>query len=356
VHEPGRPDVAVVGGGIIGLAIAWRCAQRGLRVVVYDDHARGASSKVAPGMLAPVSAADFPEPALLEWAHLARRRWPSFAAELVAATGDDICYRTEGILLVGCETADREQIAGMYGFRSGLDEPATPASADELRRLEPLLSEHAVGGGFRTADHHVHPQRTLTALHRAGQALGVRHVTRRIGDIAEVDAGTVVIAAGCWSPALLDLPVSPIRGQVVLLRQRRPSAGLRHGIRAAVSGEPVYLAPRPGGETIVAATLEDAGFDARPTDRATRCLLRRAVTVAPALGQHEVVASTVGLRPGTPDDLPLMGAITARQDVLVCTGHYRHGVLLAPLAADVMADLIVDGTDRVPAAFAPGRF
>ncbi|GJF31098.1 glycine oxidase ThiO [Kitasatospora sp. NE20-6] len=351
-----RPDLAVIGGGVVGLAVAWRCAQRGLDVHVYHDEIPGTASAVAPGMLAPVSEADFPDPALLEFAHEARRGWPAFAAELTAASGIDLGYATDGLLLVAHGVDDRTRLAAMYGFRDGYDVPCTPLDADGLRAREPLLSAGCRGGGFATEDHHVDAQRVRAALRAAGQALGVRHVTRRVQSLDEVPAGAVLVAAGAWSPSLYASPVTPVRGQVVLLRDPSGGPGIRHGIRGVVGGEPVYLAGRDGHETIVAATLDHTGFDVRPSAQATESLLRKAVALVPALAGHEVTATRVGLRPDTPDHLPVMGRVPGRPGAYVCTGHYRHGVLLAPVAADLMTALLVTGDDGIPAAFTPQRF
>ncbi|SDC48796.1 glycine oxidase ThiO [Streptomyces prasinopilosus] len=351
-----RPDVAVIGGGVIGLAVAWRCAQRGLDVHVFHDEIPGTASAVAPGMLAPVSEADFPDPALLAFAHEARRAWPAFAAELAAASGIDLGYATDGLLLVAHSAEDRARLAGMYAFREGYDVPCESLDADGLRAREPLLAPECRGGGFATEDHHVDAQRVRTALRAAGRALGVRYVDRRVRSLDEVCAGSVLVAAGAWSPELHEWPVTPVRGQVVLLRDPSKGPGLRHGIRGVVRGEPVYLAGRDGHETVVAATLDHAGFDVRPSARATESLLRKAVALVPALAGHEVAATRVGLRPDTPDHLPVMGPVPGRSGAYVCTGHYRHGFLLAPVAADLMTALMLGGTDGIPAAFAPQRF
>ncbi|MEY9873000.1 glycine oxidase [Streptacidiphilus sp. MAP12-33] len=352
----GRPQVAVIGGGVVGLAVAWRCAQRGLDVHVYHDEIPGTASAVAPGMLAPVSAADFPDPALLRFAHEARHRWPAFAAELAEASGTDVGYTATGLLLVADAPEDRERLAAMYGFREGYDVPCTPLTADELRSREPLLSAQADGGGFATEDHHVDAQRVRAALRAAGEAAGVRYHTRRVRSLDEVPADSVLLAAGSWSPELYPWPVTPVRGQVVLLRDPAKGPGLRHGIRGVVGGEPVYLAGRHDHETVVAATLDHAGFDVRPSAQATEALLRKAVALVPALAGHEVVDARVGLRPDTPDHLPIMGRVPGRPGAYVSTGHYRHGVLLAPVTADLMADLLVTGDDAIPAAFTPQRF
>jgi glycine oxidase len=351
-----RPDVAVIGGGVIGLAVAWRCAQRGLDVHVYHDEIPGTASAVAPGMLSPVSEADFPDPTLLRFAHEARHSWPAFAAELAAASGIDLGYAADGLLLVAHAVEDRARVAAMYGFRDGYDVPCVPLDADELRAREPLLSAECSGGGFATEDHHVDAQRVRAALRAAGEALGVRHVTRRVRSLDEVRAGAVLVAAGAWSPSLDAWPVTPVRGQVLLLRDPSGGPGLRRGIRGVVQGQPVYLAGRAGHETIVAATLDHTGFDVRPSAQATEALLRRAVALVPALAGHEVTETRVGLRPDTPDHLPVMGRVPGRSDAYVSTGHYRHGVLLAPVAADLMTALMVDGTDGIPAAFTPQRF
>ncbi|MGW6474430.1 glycine oxidase ThiO [Streptomyces nigra] len=351
-----RPDVAVIGGGVIGLAVAWRCAQRGLDVHVFHDEIPGTASAVAPGMLAPVSEADFPDPALLTFAHEARRAWPAFAAELAAASGMDLGYATDGLLLVAHGVEDRERVAAMYGFREGYDVPPKSLDADELRAREPLLSAACEGGGFATEDHHVDAQRVRAALRAAGEALGVRYVEQRVRSLDEVSAESVLVATGAWSPDLHDWPVTPVRGQVVLLRDPAKGPGLRHGIRAVVRGEPVYLAGRHGHGTIVAATLDHAGFDVRSSARDTDALLRKAVALVPALAGHEVAETRVGLRPDTPDHLPLMGPVPGRPGTWVCTGHYRHGYLLAPVAADLMTASMLDGGDGIPAAFAPQRF
>lgn len=351
-----RPDVAVIGGGVIGLAVAWRCAQRGLDVDVYHDEIPGTASAVAPGMLAPVSEADFPDPALLRFAHEARRGWPAFAAELAAASGIDLRYEAGGLLLVAHAAEDRARLDAMYRFRDGFDVPRTRLDADELRAREPLLSAACSGGGFATEDHHVDAQRVRAALRTAGQTLGVRYIARRVRSLDEVSASSVLVAAGSWSPSLYEWPVTPVRGQVVVLRDPSGGPELRHGIRGVVQGEPVYLAGRDGHRTIVAATLEHTGFDVQPSTQATESLLRKAVALVPALAGHEVAETRVGLRPDTPDHLPIMGRIPGRSSAYVCTGHYRHGVLLAPVAADLMTALMVTGTDGIPAAFTPQRF
>ncbi|UFQ19068.1 MULTISPECIES: glycine oxidase ThiO [Streptomyces] len=351
-----RPDVAVIGGGVVGLAVAWRCAQRGLDVHVYHDELPGTASAVAPGMLAPVSEADFPDPALLKFAHDARVGWPAFAAELAEASGIDLGYNAGGLLLVAHADEDRSRLAAMYGFRDGYDVPCTRLDAAELRAREPMLSAESVGGGFATEDHHVDAQRVRQALRVAGEALGVRYITRRVTSLDEVTAGSVLVAAGAWSPSLHDWPGTPVQGQVVLLRDPSGGPGLRHGIRGVVGGEPVFLAGRDGSRTIVAATVDHTGFDARPSARATDSLLRKAITLVPALAGHEVIETRVGLRPDTPDHLPIMGRVPDRPGVYVSTGHYRHGVLLAPVAAELMTTLMVTGADGVPAAFTPQRF
>ncbi|RKE17917.1 glycine oxidase ThiO [Streptomyces sp. TLI_171] len=351
-----RPDLAVIGGGVVGLAVAWRCAQRGLAVEVHHEELPGTASAVAPGMLSPVSAADFPDPELLAFAHRARHRWPGFAAELAEASGTDLGYGAEGLLLVAHQESDRERVAAMYGFREGHDAPPKALDADELRSLEPLLSPEAVGGGFVTEDHHVDAQRVRAALRLAAAAAGVRFVERRVGALGEVAADAVLVAAGSWSPELHPWPVTPVRGQVVLLRDPAGGPGLRHGIRGVVDGQPVFLAGRHGHETIVAATLDHTGFDVRPSERDTEALLRSAVALVPALAGHRVVETRVGLRPDTPDHLPVMGRVPGRPHTYAATGHYRHGVLLAPVTADLLADLVVTGTDGIPAAFAPDRF
>ncbi|WP_033214946.1 glycine oxidase ThiO [Kitasatospora phosalacinea] len=351
-----RPDLAVIGGGVVGLSVAWRCAQRGLTVEVHHEELPGTASAVAPGMLSPVSAADFPAPELLAFAHRARHRWPAFAAELAEASGTDLGYGADGMLLVAHRPSDRERVAAMYAFREGHDAPPKALDAAGLRALEPLLSPDADGGGFVTEDHHVDAQRVRAALRTAGEAAGVRFVAGRVGALDEVRAGAVLVAAGSWSPDLHPWPVTPVRGQVVLLRDPDGGPGLRHGIRGVVDGQPVFLAGRHGHETVVAATLDHTGFDVRPSAQATEGLLRSAVALVPALARHRVVETRVGLRPDTPDHLPVMGRVPGRPDTYAATGHYRHGVLLAPLTADLLADLVATGTDAVPAAFSPERF
>ncbi|GFJ89789.1 hypothetical protein Prum_034310 [Phytohabitans rumicis] len=230
-------DVTVIGAGPIGLAIAWRCASRGMRVSVVDDGRRGAAHASA-GMLGPVAEAYFGEEPLTRLLVESAKRWPAFAAEL----GEDVGYRTDGTLIVALTGDDYAEAERLWTYQRDLGlrvEKVRP------RDVEPLLSPRVRGGAF-TDDHQVDPRRLVPALRRAALAAGTK-----IGRHRE-NAGSTVIAAGCGSAALTGLPVRPVKGQILRLRapDGRPP-GFRHVIRGYADGRHVYLVPRLDGEVVV---------------------------------------------------------------------------------------------------------
>ena len=224
--------------------------------------------------------------------------------------------------------------------------------ASQLREREPLLSPGIRGGALLPADHQVDPRRVLAALLTAVDKAGVRVVCREITDLSTVDTPIRVLAAGWRSAHLAGLPVRPVKGQLLRLR----GTGLRHVIRGYVDGRSVYLVPRADGEVVVGATTEERG-DTRVTAGAVRHLLDAAVELVPEVAEYELVEARAGLRPGTPDNAPIIGALSP--GVFVATGHHRNGILLAPLTADAVADLVtasVGDTADLIAPFGPGRF
>ena len=345
-------DLAVVGCGVIGLSIAWRCAQRGLRVTAYDPAPGGGASRVAAGMLAPVGEAYFGEAALTGLLVESHRRWAGFAAEVgrYGPTG----YRTDGTLLLASTVDDLAEARRLWAYQTSVGLPVTPLPAAVLREREPALHPRLRGGAL-TTDHQVDPRRLLAALAAAARAAGVRIVTGRVDDLAALPAGRVVVAAGCGSARLTGLPVRPVKGQ--LLRLRAPDGGaavLRHVIRGIADGRRVYLVPRPDGEVVVGATEEERA-DAVPTAGAALDLLRAATDLVPELAEYELAEVCVGHRPGTPDNAPILGEL--RPGVFVATGHYRHGVLAAPATADALAGLVTGKSDGgLAAPFGPDRF
>ncbi|WP_233579206.1 glycine oxidase ThiO [Micromonospora sp. BL4] len=352
-----RPDVAVVGAGPIGLAIAWRCAARGLRVVVHDPAPGSGASAVAAGMLSPVAEAYFGERELTGLLLASAARWPAFADELTEASGAELGYRTEGTLIVGSTGDDLAEARRLWAYQQGLGLPVTPLRPTELRDREPALAPRVRGGALAPTDHQVDPRLLVPALRTAAQRAGAVPVPQAVRALSEVDARVTVVAAGCGAAALTGLPVRPVKGQI--LRLRAPGGatpGFRHVIRGYADGEQVYLVPRADGEVVLGATVEERS-DTTVTAGAVLRLLRAGVDLLPELAEYDLVETVAGLRPGTPDNAPILGPIPGRPDVLAATGHHRHGIVLTPVTADLIADLVTSGVaDPLLTPFHPGRF
>jgi glycine oxidase len=368
-------DVVIVGAGAIGVATAWRCAQRGLSVTVVDPDPRRGAWYTAAGMLAPTTELHFTETPLLELNLDSLARFPGFVAELEAETGREVDYRPSGAIAVAWDGADLAALHDLQLFAQGLDVDARLLTGAELRQLEPSLAAGLPGGLLAPGDHQVDPRLLHAALAAAGTARGVRFVAATaavdvdgdrlrgvtLSDGTALSAGTVVLAAGSWSwqvegvPRDALAPVRPVKGQTLRLTAPR-DLQLRHIVRASVRGSAVYVVPRPDGRLVVGASVEEAGFDLRPRAGAVYELLRDAQSIVPELSEAVFDEVCTGLRPGSPDNAPIVGE-TGIPGLLHATGHYRNGILLSPLTADGIAGLIVDGT--LPDALATstaGRF
>ncbi|MEU1052454.1 glycine oxidase ThiO [Streptomyces sp. NPDC005876] len=377
-RNPRVPDVLVVGGGVIGLVTAWRAAQRGLAAAVVDPAPGGGAARVAAGMLAAVTELHYGEQTLLALNLASARRYPAFAAELAEATGHDLGYRRCGTLAVALDADDRAHLRELHAFqvRSGLD--AEWLSGRECRRLEPMLAPGVRGGLRVDGDHQIDPRRLARALVTACERAGV--VLHRVraerltvvrdratgvvtADGTALPAGRVVLAAGSLSGRLAGVPeevlppVRPVKGQVLRLAMPADRPPLLHRtVRAVVRGNPLYLVPRESGELVVGATSEELGWDTTVTAGGVYELLRDAHELVPGITELPLTETLAGLRPGSPDNAPLLGP-TALDGLLLATGHFRNGVLLTPVTGDVMAHLLTSGELPEEARpFTPRRF
>ncbi|MFB8181693.1 glycine oxidase ThiO [Streptomyces sp. NPDC055966] len=371
-------DVLVIGGGIIGLVTAWRAAQRGLATAVVDPEPGGGAARVAAGMLAAVTELHYGEETLLALNLESARRYPDFAAELTELTGHGLGYRRCGTLQVALDADDRAHLRELHALqrRSGLE--SEWLSGRECRRLEPMLAPGVRGGLRVDGDHQIDPRRLATALvvacersgvvfHRAwaerldvaaGRAAGVT-----LADGTAPRAGQVVLAAGSLSGRLAGVPegllppVRPVKGQVLRLTVPRAYAPfLSRTVRAVVRGGHVYLVPRENGELVVGATSEELGWDTTVTAGGVYELLRDAHELVPGITELPLTETRAGLRPGSPDNAPLLGP-SGLDGLVLATGHYRNGVLLTPVTGDVMAGLLADGELPEEARpFTPRRF
>lgn len=361
------PDVLVVGGGLIGLVTAWRAARLGMRVTVVSAEKAGAASGVAAGMLTPATEAVFGEESLIRLGLRSQQRYPDFIAELAEDTDVDPGYRTEGTLQVGFDPDDMATLAELQQLRDRLGIRTERLTSRECRRLEPMLAPTVRGGFLAPDDHSVDPRRLSEALRAAAAARGALFVAGHVREVVggedavrgvvldsgdTLDAGQVVLAAGVWSSDIVGLPegvvppLRPVKGQ--LLRLRTPVGAeplVTRTVRGLVTGSPVYLVPRAEGEVILGATQEEMGFDTRLTVGGVWEMLRDARELVPGVTELEIVETCVGLRPGPPDNEPLLGPTRVR-GLHLAVGHYRHGVLLAPVTGDVMAEVL--STGRLP--------
>lgn len=359
-------DLAVVGGGAIGLASAWRAAQRGLTVSVVDAAPGSGASHAAAGMLCPVTEVHYGEEPLLALNLESASRWPAFAAELAADSGIDVGYRAEGTLAVAFDD-DLRSLEELLRFQQSLGLPAERLRARECRWVEPHLSPRIRGGAFFAGDHQVDNRRLVAALIEACQRRGVRMVpipavTVRgdgvgLEDGSAVPARQVVLAAGCWSSELAEVPVRPIKGQILRLGFEPAAPPLTRNVRGLAAGRSVYLVPRAAGELVVGATAEELGYDTTVTAGTVHELLRAAMDLVPGVGELRLLETHAGLRPGTPDNAPIIGRSPADERLVYATGHHRNGILLTPVTADAVTSLVVDGVLAPEVApFGIGRF
>ncbi|MEU5268746.1 glycine oxidase ThiO [Streptomyces hygroscopicus] len=367
-----------MGGGVIGLVTAWRAAQRGLRTALVDPAPGGGAARVAAGMLAAVTELHYGEQTLLGLNIASARRYPDFVAELEETSGQDVGHRACGTLAVAFDSDDRAQLRELHTFQQELGLESAWLTGRECRRLEPMLAPGVRGGLRVDGDHQVDPRRLaaalLTACERAGVDLHRARAERLLldGDRAtgveltggaRLTAERTVLAAGSLSGRLAGVPdevlppVRPVKGQVLRLSvPERYAPFLSRTVRAVVRGGPVYLVPRENGELVVGATTEELGWDTTVTAGGVYELLRDAHELVPGITELPLVETCAGLRPGSPDNAPMLGP-TALPGLVLATGHHRNGVLLTPITGDVMAEVLTSG-ELPPEArpFTPRRF
>jgi glycine oxidase len=393
-------DAIFVGGGVIGLSCAWRVARRGGRVAVLDRAAPPAgATRVAAGMLAPVGELAFGEPELLEMTLASAGLYPEFVAELEAATGESTGYVRQGALHIALDRDEAAQLRRVHDLQRSLGLEADWLPPRRCRELEPGLTPSFNGGVHAPGEAVVDPRALAAALPAALAAAGAelrigasavgrgadvrtprgepdglgdegdarapgevvaglfegeRLVGVRTADGTELRAPAVVLATGAWSgttawlPERARPPVRPVKGQILELRSRDGAAPCER----IVASERVYLVPRPDGRLIVGATTEEQGFDTAVTAGGVHELLREAYRLLPDVPEMELVATMAALRPGTPDNLPLIGP-GAIDGLVLATGHYRNGILLAPLTAAAIATVLAG--EQLPEAVAPAH-
>jgi glycine oxidase len=371
----GKPKVAIIGAGVVGLGIAWRLAAHGAFVEVFDRAAAGAgATHAAAGMLAACAEAEPGEEALISLGRESQARWPSFAAEVLKASGIDVELRTEGTLVVALTADDQARLHHHLVFQHKLGLPLEWITAAETRRREPHLAGKLAGAVWSPEDHQVDNRKLASALRIAAEGMGAiirEHTPIKeisitggradgviLADETRVSADVVVLAAGAWSRGIAGLPhelrppVRPIKGQMLALRMDPTAPLLNHVVWAPG----VYLVPRRDGRLIIGATVEEKAFDTSMTAGGLLTLLEAGWRAVLSIEELPIEEMWVGHRPGSRDDAPILGRGPIG-GLIYATGHHRNGILLAPVTADGITRLILEGVlDPAIQAFGVERF
>jgi glycine oxidase len=373
---PSSVDVAIVGGGIIGLSIAWQLARAGVETVVVEKNTVGrAASWAAAGMLAPLAEVGFEELEFLKLGRESLAMYPTFLAELEVDSGAAVPLDRRGTLMVSLDRDDTAELRRLFEFRKKLSLPVRWLSGAEARDEEPLLSPKVAAAIDLPDDYQIDNRELLVALEQAVLKCGgklcehtsVEKIIVESGravalqldgeEQRQISAAKIVVAAGCWSSLIGGLakdklpPVRPVKGQILTLRMTTDIA-----LTKVVRSPRVYLAPKFDGRLVVGATSEEMGFDTAPTAGAQLFLLEEAFDAVPAVYELALEEMRVGLRPASRDNEPLIGESPIAQ-LYYATGHYRHGILLAPATSYAMAAMLTG--KKVPEAlapFSPSRF
>jgi len=366
-----RPDVAVVGAGVIGLAVADALADSGRRVVVLERDRVGetCAAAAAAGMLAPAAEADTTPPATTQLALASHRMYAEWVARLESASGVEVGFDRAGTVVVALDADDLRELVHLERVQQRFGLRTRRLSGEEARELQPSLGPSVVGGLLLEEDWQVDPRRLLQALRRSVEVRGgqvvegaeVQGLWRKDGTWCavlrgggEVACPTVVVAAGAWTPQLLPpevhrIPVRPVRGVALRL-----AAGLQ--TRRVVRTPRVYVVPRAWGETVVGATVEERGWAREALAGGVYELLRESRRALPCVDEMPLQEVVVGFRPAIRDNVPAIGALDEGHTLWVATGHYRKGVELAPLTATVVRQLL-DGESHPLAGWVdPRRF
>ena len=371
---PKTSDVVIIGGGVIGLAIARELSRRGVRDVTLIERAGlGAeASSAAAGMLAPQAEANHAD-AFFYLTCRSRDMYPGFAAELLTETGIDIELETTGTLYLGFTDHDAQELQARYQWQMKAGLPVQMLTPEAARELEPNIGPDVQFALKFPFDTQVENRRLVTALSVANQKAGVRLVTDTTvtslnishGRISAVvtTSGTiatdnVVVAGGAWASmlgepdkALPDIGIEPVRGQMLCFDANPPVA--RHVIYSPRG----YVVPRRDGRLLAGSTTEFAGFDCRVTAAGIQSITNAALEICPVVSRLSLAASWAGLRPRAADGLPVLGPCAEIAGVFYATGHYRNGILLAPLTCEILASAITGhGSDPALGMFSPNRF
>ena len=371
--------ILIIGGGVIGLGIGWQLAKAGAAVTIYDRGQAGrGASWAAAGMLGPIAEAHSDELDLLKLSNQSLARYPEWIDELETETEMPIGYRAEGTLIIGIEDDDAYQLRHSYNLIQALELKVEWLDGQEARKIESALSPHVTAAIRCETDHQVDNRLMGQALRSTYEGRGgVLHQNSTVERIV-IENGTAigvqtqdgfqaadvcVLAAGCWSgqigglPDAIIPPVRPVKGQMLALQMREDTM-LENVIRTVKARYPmpVYLVPRSDGRLIVGATTEELGFDTDLTVGGVYELLHGACEAVPGIYELPLIETWTGLRPGSTDNAPILGK-TPVENLIYATGHYRNGILLTPITAYEVSDLILTGeTSETIAPFHLDRF
>jgi len=356
-------DVLIIGAGIIGAASAWRLSQAGLTVRVLDRTAPGSeASQAALGILTFHGRPDLMPSSMRVLAHKSRDFYPAVIDELEEAVGERVYFQQKGQLVLGMNEDDLASLEET--LRVNLEEgiELERATVEEALMLEPNLNPEIAGALYSPSDAWVDNTALTQAIVRAAQQAGaifeqaeVNSIETSNGQVTSVLAGGtsyesdwVVLAAGAWSGQIWDIPVRPRRGQAYSVEGSY--------FKRVIHSPRAYVVPKGENQTMLGATVEDVGFDASNTPDGLGSISTRAFEISPMLETSTFVGAWAGLRPGTPDDLPIIGPTAEAPNLVMATGHFRNGILLAPITAELVKQIIAgEEPDLDLAAFSPGR-
>lgn len=367
-------DVVIIGGGVIGLSIARELAMRGVRdvtVIERGDFGKEASW-AAGGILAPQVEADRADE-FFKLACASRDMYPAFADSLRKETGIDVEFDQTGTLYVGFTEQDEYELRGRYEWQTSAGLRVEWLTGEEARRLEPNIARNVRYGLRFPDDWQVDNRKLIHALVEANRKLGFQLITNCKAASVRIARGratgiesssgfisalTIVIAAGAWTSSILasatdfaSVKIEPVRGQMLCFKP--PPATARHVIYSSRG----YLVPRRDKRLLAGSTSEHVGFDKRVTEEGTASIKSMAFQIMPALKSAAIADSWAGFRPHSPDDLPVLGRAADIEGLFYATGHYRNGILLAPITAEIIAEAVVNRKSSPwLEIFSPDRF